>query len=113
MVRIASRDYGVRVSNPEQLVRTAAKEAQQRLDAAFAAKSADEIRGTGFDQAGLKNGLEIVESHLKNGELGVAYEHALYMVVETGIALSDASVLAMEQVAAALGLPMPRLRHDR
>ena len=67
-----------------------------------------EIAGTRFDQLGLRDGLKIVEDYLRAGEFGVAFDHVLYMVVETEIALSAAAVRFLEDTAAALGRPAPR-----
>jgi hypothetical protein len=85
-----------------------AAEAQARIDEAIARMTTSEIPGTRFDQAGLRDGLEIVEDYLREGEFGVAFDHLLYMVVETEIALSPAGIRFLEDTAAALGLPAPR-----
>lgn len=69
----------------------------------------DEIEGTEFDQAGLRDGLEIVGDFIRAGEFGVAFEHVLYMVSETHVSLTSSSVLFLERTAAALGLPAPRI----
>lgn len=71
--------------------------------------TASEIEGTGFDQAGMGNGLETIEEYVREGELGVAFDHLYYMVAETGIPLSSASVQFMEETAAAFGRPAPRV----
>jgi hypothetical protein len=46
-------------------------------------------RGGELDQAGLRNGKEIVNEYLLYGEVELALEHLIYMVRETGIALSE------------------------
>jgi hypothetical protein len=94
----------------EQQLLAVATEAQRRIDDALARMTPSEITGSNFDQAGLRDGLEIVEDHLRVGERGLAFEHLLYMVVETDIALSASSVLFVEQTAAAFELPAPRIR---
>lgn len=54
--------------------------------------------------------LEIIEDHVRAGEFGVAFDHLLYMVVETEIGLSLPSVRFVEETAAALGRPALCLR---
>ena len=86
-----------------------ATEAQSRIEDALARVTPSEIEGTKFDQVGLRDGLKIVEDYLRDGEFGVAFDHLLYMVIETDISLTSSSVLFVEQTAAALGLPAPRV----
>lgn len=71
--------------------------------------TASDLEGGRFDQAGLRDGLKIVEDYLRAGEQGVAFHHLLYMVVETELALSPDAVRFLEETAAAFGLPAPRL----
>ena len=84
-----------------------AAEAQALISEALARMTAAEIEGTGFDQSGLRDGLEIVEDCVREGEIGVAFDHLLYMVVETGISLPASSVRFLEETAAVFGLPAP------
>jgi hypothetical protein len=90
-----------------------AAETQARINEAIDGMTTSEIAGTGFDQLGLRDGLEIVEKYLHAGEFGVAFHHLRYMVVETEVALSPAAVRFLEDTAAALGLPARRLLHTR
>lgn len=92
----------------EQLL-VVASEAQSRIDDALGRMTPSEIEGTGFDQDGLRDGFKIVEDYIRVGEFGVAFDHLLYMVVETDISLTSSSVLFVERTAAALGLPAPRI----
>jgi hypothetical protein len=87
----------------QQLI-AVATEAQGRIDDAMASMTASEIKGSKFDQAGLRNGLEIVEGYVRAGEFGVAFDHLRYMVKETDIPLSSTSVRFLEETAVALGL---------
>jgi hypothetical protein len=91
-----------------QLLAVAA-EAQGRISEAIDRMSTSEIAGTRFDQAGLSNGLKIVEDYVRAGELGVAFDHLLYMVAESEIPLSSSGVHFLEETAAAFGLPSPRV----
>jgi len=84
-------------------------EAQARISEAIQGMTQAELAGTCFDQAGLRDGLTIVEDFLRAGEFGVAFDHLLYMVVETGVELSPDARRFVEDTAAACGLPAPRL----
>lgn len=75
--------------------------------------TASEITGTTFDQCGLRDGFKIVEEYVQAGELGVAFDHLLYMVTETDISLTSSSVLFLEQTAVTFGLPTPRIHVAR
>src|SRR5690242_763760 len=90
-----------------------ASEAQSRILDATAHMAASEIKGSRFDQAGLRDGLETVERFLRAGELGIAFEHVCYMVEETEIPLSSTAARFLEETAAALGLRIPRVIVDR
>ena len=72
----------------EQLL-AVASEAQNRIDDALGRMTPSEIEGSDFDQAGLRDGLKIVGDYLRVGEFGVAFDHVLYMVIETHISLTS------------------------
>jgi hypothetical protein len=97
------------VNRREQQLLAVATEAQSRIEDELGRMTPSEITGTKFDQLGLRDGLKIVEEYLRDGELGVAFDHLLYMVIETDISLTSSSVLFLEQTAAAFGLPAPRV----
>ena len=86
-----------------------ATEAQRRISEEFDRMTVSEIEGTKFDQAGLREGLKIVEDYLSAGEIGVAYDHLRYMIEETEIALSAESVRFLQETAAVLGVRPPRV----
>jgi hypothetical protein len=87
----------------QQLI-AVATEAQRRIDDAMASMTASEIKGSRFDQGGLRDGLEIIEHFVRVGEFGVAFDHVRYMVTETEIPLSSTSARFLEETAVALGL---------
>lgn len=70
-------------------IEQAVDEAQRLLNAEFAKCNNQPSPGSALDQAGLQNGKEIVMDYLSHGESGVALEHLVYMVQETGIAISE------------------------
>ena len=49
----------------------------------------NEPNSEAFEQVGIINGAEIVNDYISNGELGVALEHLLYMVYESGISFPE------------------------
>ena len=58
-------------------------------------------------QEGLRNGLDIVKDYLAHNELGVAFEHLLYMIEETGVALDKKYQTRLAELAKTLGKPRP------
>ena len=44
-----------------------------------------------LNQAGMRNGLEIIKEYNSEREFGLAFEHILYMIHETGIEIDKAS----------------------
>ena len=87
------------------LILKLAQEAQLRLDALFSV--GDPTSGGPLDQAGLRDGLKIVEEYVSHGELEVAFEHLLYMVREPGLALSESERANIIRVSQFLKLPTP------
>jgi hypothetical protein len=96
----------------EQCIRSAALEAQTLLDALHSA--ADPSPGSALDQAGLRNGFTIVDELLVAGELGLAFEHLLYMVAEPRLTLSASSRECIAATAKQLGMTtaLNRVRDD-
>lgn len=80
---------GMNLQQIHKYIEQAADEAQRLLDAEFAKCNNQPTPGSALDQAGLRNGKEIVINYLSHGEPGVALEHLVYMVQETGIAISE------------------------
>jgi hypothetical protein len=82
----------------------AADEAQRLLNIEFAKWGGHPPAGSALDQAGLRDGREIVVDFLLHGEAGLALEHLVYMIHETGIALSDESRNQIRKAASAMQL---------
>ena len=59
---------------------------QDLVDAEFA-NAGVVVPGSALDQVGLKNGLSLVRDYLRNGELGVALDHVLYIIRELDLIL--------------------------
>lgn len=70
-------------------IEQAADEAQRLLDVEFAKCNNQPSPGSALDQAGLRDGKEIVVDYLCHGEPGIALEHLIYIVQETSIAISE------------------------
>src|SRR5476649_135600 len=88
--------------DPVPAIRRAASEAQTDLDRLYAAGMP--TAGSALDQAGLRDGMAIVENFLDHGEAGVALEHLLYMINEPRLRLSAQSRADIDHAASALGL---------
>lgn len=82
----------------------AVEEAQRLLDIEYAKCGNRPPSGSALDQAGLRNGKEIVMDYLSHGEPGVALKHLIYMVEETGIALPERARNHIRRAAHALNI---------
>ncbi len=61
-----------------------------------------------LNQAGLTDGARIVEDYLDHNELGLAFEHLIYMLIEPGINVTRAQFDEIVTIGDDLGLP-PRI----
>jgi hypothetical protein len=86
----------------DALIRRAAVEAQGLLDELFSA--GEPPAGSALDQAGLRDGLAIVDDYLTHNEAGLALEHLLYMIFEPSLRLSTASLADISKAADVLGM---------
>ena len=76
---------------------------QRKLDERF--QSPDSLKLTAaLDQAGLRNGLQIVDDFLRHNEFGCAFEHVVYMLVEPEIELTQAQFEEVVAIGTVLGL---------
>ena len=83
-------------------IEQAVDEVQRLLDVEFAKCNNQPSPGSALDQAGLRDGKEIVMDYLSHGEAGVALEHLVYMVKETGIAISEETRNYIRNAASAM-----------
>jgi|GEM_PF-2622406 len=63
-----------------------------------------------LNQAGLTDGAQIVDDYLDHNELGLAFEHLIYMLVESGIDVTQAQFDEIATIGGDLGLP-PSIWH--
>ena len=89
-------------SIPESIIRLAAL-FQQSLDELYRS-SAPLARSSALDQAGLVNGSQIVGDYVNHNELGLAFEHLIYMVVEPGLEVTQVQFEEIATVGGHLGL---------
>lgn len=52
-----------------------------------------------FDQVGILDGRENITEYLEHNEWGVAFEHLLYMIHESGIAFPENELLELHSIA--------------
>lgn len=86
----------------ESIVRLAAL-FQQRLDELYRS-SAPLASGSALDLVGLVDGSQIVEDYVNHNELGLAFEHLIYMVVDPGIEVTQVQFEEIATVGGQLGL---------
>jgi hypothetical protein len=92
------------VSSVDGPIIEVATEVQAKLDVLYAQPGVP-APGSPLDQAGLREGLEIVDDYLRHGEVGLAFHHLLYMIREPDIALSRDAMARLQSVATAMGMP--------
>ncbi|MGC4094576.1 MAG: hypothetical protein QM756_43000 [Polyangiaceae bacterium] len=80
-----------------------AETAQRELDERFRSSAALEPTSA-LNQAGLRNGLGIVEDFLGHNEFGCAFEHVVYLLVEPGIALTQSQFKELIAIGEQLAL---------
>lgn len=79
---------GMVISDVENQIKEIAEDVQELIDQEFKRVNNKPSSGSALDQAGLKDGKEIVEDYLSHGEAGIALEHIVYMIAETEINIS-------------------------
>ena len=94
----------VNLNQTGESIARAAEEAQRLLDVQFAECDDQPPPGSALNQAGLRNGKEIVMEYLSHGEEGIALEQVIYMVTETGIDLSQEARKQIRKAASAMGM---------
>jgi hypothetical protein len=62
-----------------------------------------------INESGILDGPEIVSDYLKNNEFGLAYEHLIYMIQDSGIYLTDDDYNEIAEFSLKLGLEKPEL----
>jgi len=62
-----------------------------------------------IDKSGILDGHEIISDFLKNNEFGLAYEHLIYMIQESGIHLTNDEYNEISEFSLKIGLEKPEL----
>jgi len=97
-----------RSSNQQVLVLRLARTVQDLVDLRFAALEGSPEPGSALDQLGLDNGLAVVTEYVEVSELGLAFDHLIYMVDELSLELTRQDELSFHYLAHALGVPPPK-----
>lgn len=92
------------MNETEQLIRQALTEVGPLMERAFAEVGGSPVPGSALDQAGLTDGVGIVEDYLEHNEAGVALEHLIYMVHEPPLSISVETFQLIERAARGLGI---------
>jgi hypothetical protein len=87
------------MKEPEHFIRQALPEVGALIERAFAEVGGAPIAGSALDQAGLIDGVSIVEDYLRHGEPGVALEHLIYMIHEPRLPISTGTFHLIAQAA--------------
>jgi hypothetical protein len=87
------------MNEAEHFIRQALPEVGVLMERAFAEVGGSPVPDSALDQAGLANGVSIVEDYLRHGETGVALEHLIYMIHEPRLPISVGTFQFIEQAA--------------
>lgn len=77
---------------------------QLLIDAEFDKVDGVPTPDSALDQAGLKDGKQIVMEFIHHGELGLAIEHLVYMIEETDISISNALRNQILEIASGMNM---------
>jgi len=68
----------------------------------------DELKNK-IDQVGVLDGERAINEFIEENEIGLAYEHLIYMILESGIYLTEEQMNDISELALKLGLATPHL----
>ena len=93
-----------RERDTENCIRKALSEIQVLMQRAFDEAGDTPVPGSALDQAGLRDGEEVVLDFLRHGEPGLALEHLIYMIQEPGLVISRPTHELIEQAGRAMSM---------
>ena len=82
-----------------QLLRQALEAVEPLMADALLAVGHRPAPGSALDQAGLADGGAIVNDYVGHGELGLAFDHLLYMVVEPSLPITAETLEILQEVS--------------
>lgn len=85
-------------------IRQAADAVQMLIEHEFQNVGNEPIAGSPLDQEGLRNGKDIITDYVRHGEAGLALEHLVYMIHETGVNLPEVTRTQIAETAIAMGM---------
>jgi hypothetical protein len=83
----------------ERCIRQTLPDVGALMERAFAEIGGSPVCGSALDQAGLADGVSIVEDYLRHSEMGVALEHLIYMIKEARLPISVDTFHLIERAA--------------
>ena len=92
------------MNEAEHFIRQALPAVGTLMERAFAEVGGSPVPGSALDQAGLIDGVSIVEDYLRHGEAGVALEHLIYMIEEPRLPISPGTFHLIEQASRLMGM---------
>lgn len=93
--------FGFRKTNPDiTKLLEATEKAQGLIEELYKTNPLDPT----FDQVGILDGRKNITEYLEHNEWGVAFEHLLYMIHESGIAFPENELQELHSIAKLNGL---------
>jgi len=91
-------------SDPE-LILSVLDEVEPLMAAAFDEVGGSPVPGSSLDQVFLIDGRSVIEDYIAAGEIGLAFDHLLYMIKEPPLRLSQGTFDRLSSAGRALGFP--------
>jgi hypothetical protein len=88
--------------NIEAILVRLARSVQDQLDRLYEVQSTLPPDSP-LDQAGLRDGFNIVNDYVDHSERGVAFEHLIYMITESDLVLATSELCDLASVGSQLG----------
>lgn len=88
------------------------KEIQSLINSEFEKVNNEPDKDSPLNQLGLRNGLEIINEYIIVREFGLAFEHVLYMVYETGIKIDKSSSEIIIELSKKMNIPIDHIQEQ-
>ncbi len=91
---------------------TIGKKVQSQIDSEFQKVNNEPEEDNPLNQAGMRNGFEIINEYNSVGEFGLAFEHILYMINETEIQMDDNSSELIKELGEKMNISIDHIQNQ-
>ena len=93
-------------------IESVGKEIQSLIDVEIKNSNFEIENNSPFNQAGMLDGLHVVNEYNSVGEYGLAFEHVLYMIHETGLKLNKQSSDIINDLAREMNISIDHIENQ-